>query len=215
MARSLGLASFRLALVSLLALTTPWVSPPTAGADGARIVVEIGSLRSDGGHVRGALFAGRGGWAEEGHEIATCRAAIHGQKSWNGVAILARSEPRVTQVGLPGFAPAGARLLSAEVDGLSFTSIYVPNGKSIDHADFPGKLAWLDGLIGRKTWVCGDRFTLCDIVLYCALDFGAGVGQELDSGLLNLNAWFARMLTRPSAHASLHPDGHAGGRRGV
>ena len=97
------------------------------------------------------------------------RAAIHGQKSWNGVAILARSEPRVTQVGLPGFAPAGARLLSAEVDGLSFTSIYVPNGKSIDHADFPGKLAWLDGLAAhlkgtcdqsRPAVVCGD-FNVC------------------------------------------------------
>jgi exodeoxyribonuclease-3 len=97
------------------------------------------------------------------------RAATHGQKSWNGVAILARTEPRVTQVGLPGFEPAGARLLAAEVDGLAFTTIYVPNGKSIDHADFPGKLAWLDGLAAhlsrtcdpsRPAVVCGD-FNVC------------------------------------------------------
>jgi exodeoxyribonuclease-3 len=97
------------------------------------------------------------------------RAAIHGQKSWNGVAILARSEPRVTQVGLPGFESAGARLLTAEVDGLSFTSVYVPNGKSIEHADFPAKLAWLDGLAAhlargcdpsRPAVVCGD-FNVC------------------------------------------------------
>jgi exodeoxyribonuclease-3 len=97
------------------------------------------------------------------------RAATHGQKSWNGVAILARAEPRVTQVGLPGFEAAGARLLTAEVDGLAFTSVYVPNGKSIDHADFPGKLAWLDGLAAhlrracdpsRPAVVCGD-FNVC------------------------------------------------------
>ncbi|MEQ8661746.1 MAG: glutathione S-transferase family protein [Gammaproteobacteria bacterium] len=77
------------------------------------------------------------------------------------------------------------------------------------------KLAWLDGLMGRRSWICGERFTLADIILYCALDFGEGVGQPLDSGLLNVNAWFARMMTRNSAHDSLHPDGAASGRRGV
>jgi len=77
------------------------------------------------------------------------------------------------------------------------------------------KLAWLDPLIGRKTWLCGESFTLNDILLFCALDFGAGVGQEIDPGLINVNAWFARVMTRPSAHSSLHPDGLAEGRRGV
>ena len=77
------------------------------------------------------------------------------------------------------------------------------------------KLAWLDGLMGRRSWICGERFTLADIILYCALDFGEGVGQSIDSGLLNVNAWFARMMTRNSAHDSLHPDGAASGRRGV
>jgi len=77
------------------------------------------------------------------------------------------------------------------------------------------RLAWLDPLLGRRTWICGERFTLADIVLFCALDFGAGVDQSIDPGLLNVNAWFARVMTRDSAHASLHPDGAASGRRGV
>ena len=73
-------------------------------------------------------------------------AAVHAQKGWNGVAVLSRNEPVVAQEGLPGFEEAGARLLTARVADLTFTSIYVPNGKSVAHDDFPRKLAWLDGL---------------------------------------------------------------------
>jgi glutathione S-transferase len=77
------------------------------------------------------------------------------------------------------------------------------------------RLAWLDGLIGRRSWLCGERFTLADIILFCALDFGEGAGQPLDAGLINVNAWFARVVTRDSAHVSLHPEGIASGRRGM
>src|ERR1700674_952390 len=35
------------------------------------------------------------------------------------------------------------------------------------------KLKWLDGLMGGKPFVAGSRFTIADIILYCALDFGA------------------------------------------
>ena len=72
--------------------------------------------------------------------------SVYGQKSWNGVAILGRKPASVSQRGLPGQEDFGARLLTAEVDGLSFTSVYVPNGKSVLHEDFPRKLAWLDAL---------------------------------------------------------------------
>jgi exodeoxyribonuclease-3 len=91
------------------------------------------------------------------------RAVFHGQKGWNGVAILARGEPVVTQRGLPGRESQGARLLTADVGGLSFTTVYVPNGKSTLHEDFPHKLAWLDALVAHcaaggsaPRIVCGD-----------------------------------------------------------
>ena len=74
------------------------------------------------------------------------RAECLGQKSWNGVAVLSRKPIRVTGRGLPGQDSLGARLLAVEVDGLSFTTVYVPNGKSVGHEDFPRKLAWLDAL---------------------------------------------------------------------
>lgn len=101
------------------------------------------------------------------------RAVTHGQKSWNGVAILAREEPRVTQQGLPGQEPLGARLLTAEVAGLCFTSVYCPNGKHVGHEDFPRKLAWLDALAQYlrdragstpPAVVCGD-FNVCPTAL--------------------------------------------------
>ncbi|NNL65697.1 MAG: exodeoxyribonuclease III [Myxococcales bacterium] len=99
------------------------------------------------------------------------RALVHGQKSWNGVAVLIREGivAEVVQQGLPGQDAFGARLLTAAIgsgdDAVSFTTVYVPNGKSVEHDDYPRKLAWLDALNGhladrhepaRPTVVCGD-----------------------------------------------------------
>lgn len=74
-------------------------------------------------------------------------------------------------------------------------------------------LAWLDALLDGKDYLAGDRFSLADIVLYCVLDFGAGVGQRIDPALQNVTAWFERVGKRPSAEASLHPAARAGGMR--
>jgi glutathione S-transferase len=76
------------------------------------------------------------------------------------------------------------------------------------------KLAWLDGLMPGRRFLAGDRFTIADVVLFVALDFGATVGQPLDPGLANLGAWMARVAGRPSAAASLHPQAGAVGMRG-
>jgi exodeoxyribonuclease-3 len=101
------------------------------------------------------------------------RAVVHGQKAWNGVAILSREPARVEQVGLPGEEEAGARLLTASVGPIAFTNVYVPNGKSVHHADYPRKLAWLASLHAhvaerhdpsRPHVVCGD-FNVCPTAL--------------------------------------------------
>ena len=78
---------------------------------------------------------------EAGYQVAT-----HGQKSWNGVAILSRRPFELTQRGLPGQNDFGARLISADIDGLDFTTVYCPNGKDVAHADYPRKLRWFDDL---------------------------------------------------------------------
>lgn len=98
--------------------------------------------------------------SELGYQVVT-----HGQKSWNGVAVLSREPAEVIQRGLPGQEEQGARLLSVQVAGLSFTTVYCPNGKSVDHPDYQRKLGWFDSLIAymrerqdasQPTVLCGD-----------------------------------------------------------
>lgn len=78
------------------------------------------------------------------------RALTHGQAQWNGVAVLVRKavdpSPEVVQAGLPGQEEQGARLLTVRAAGLSVTSVYVPNGKTLTHPDYQAKLAWLGAL---------------------------------------------------------------------
>jgi len=76
------------------------------------------------------------------------------------------------------------------------------------------KLKWLDKLLEGKDYVAGDRFTVADIILYCALDFGGSVNQPLDPSLKNVNAWFKRVGSRPSAKSSLHPASAKTGMKG-
>jgi exodeoxyribonuclease-3 len=71
---------------------------------------------------------------------------------WAGVAVLARepltlSEPHL---GLPGDpVPGEARWCEAEVAGIRFVSVYVPNGRTLDSPEFPRKLAFLDAMAAR------------------------------------------------------------------
>ncbi len=64
------------------------------------------------------------------------------------------------------------------------------------------RLAWLDGLMGDNEWVCGDRFTLADILLWCFLDFGASVGQPFDPANDWIRGWHQRVSARPAVEAS-------------
>jgi len=63
------------------------------------------------------------------------------------------------------------------------------------------KLAWLDGQIEGRAYICGDRLTLADIMLFAFLDFAAKVGQPLNQDLSTIPAWFDAMAARPSAAA--------------
>ncbi|MBH80237.1 MAG: exodeoxyribonuclease III [Gammaproteobacteria bacterium] len=92
------------------------------------------------------------------------QAVTHGQKAWNGVAVLSRLPLSVAQSGLPGQEEAGARLLTVNVaDQLEFTTVYCPNGKTLEHDDYEMKLAWFDALIefwnarnAERAVLCGD-----------------------------------------------------------
>ena len=60
------------------------------------------------------------------------------------------------------------------------------------------QLAKLDGLIEGREFVCGDRFTMADILLFAFLEFGGQVGQPLDPKCGNVQAWYERVAARPS-----------------
>jgi exodeoxyribonuclease-3 len=107
-------------------------------------------------------------FTELGYEVL-----MYGQKGWNGVAVASRLPMSLVTRGLPGEEDAGARLITANVDDLAFTTVYVPNGKDTDHADFPGKLAWLEALAAHMGADRTDSAVLCG-------DFNV-VHQHVDS----------------------------------
>jgi exodeoxyribonuclease-3 len=75
----------------------------------------------------------------------------HGQKSWNGIAILARGvEPIETRRGLAGDPEdSHSRYLEAAVDGLLVGCLYLPNGNPAPGPKFDYKLRWFDRLTAR------------------------------------------------------------------
>jgi len=63
------------------------------------------------------------------------------------------------------------------------------------------RLAWLNGQMSGKDYICGKRFTLADILLFGMVGFFAKVGQPIDPANANITAWFERVKARPSANA--------------
>jgi exodeoxyribonuclease-3 len=98
--------------------------------------------------------------ADRGYEVA-----VHGEATWNGVAILSKAGLEDVVLGLdgaPGFPHPEARALSATCDGIRVHSVYVPNGREPGSEHYEYKLAWLAALRDElsagpdATVVCGD-----------------------------------------------------------
>jgi exodeoxyribonuclease-3 len=96
-----------------------------------------------------------------GYEIA-----VHGEASWNGVAILSRVGLEEVEPGLPGgpgFPDQEARAVAATCGGVRVFSVYVPNGREPGSDHYEYKLAWLAALREavlaagpERALVCGD-----------------------------------------------------------
>ena len=63
------------------------------------------------------------------------------------------------------------------------------------------RITWLDGQIKDKQFICGDRFSLADIMFYCFLNFGTTVGQPLNEDNKNVVNLYNKIHSRPSASA--------------
>jgi exodeoxyribonuclease-3 len=76
-------------------------------------------------------------------ESAGYHSAYSGQKTYNGVAILARAPLEAVAAGIPGFGDEQKRVLSATVSGARIVCAYVPNGQSVESDKYRYKLDWL------------------------------------------------------------------------
>ena len=91
-------------------------------------------------------------------EAAGYRWVHDGQKTYNGVAILAREEPTAITRGIPGFADLQKRVIAADVGGVRVVSVYCPNGQSVGSEKYDYKLRWFAALAAwLATEMAGDR----------------------------------------------------------
>ena len=131
----------------------------------------------------------------EALEAAGWKAVTHGQKTYNGVAILSREEPADVEWGM-GDADTDpeARLIAATVKGVRVVSAYVPNGKEVGSEKWAYKLRWLGRL---QVWAASHLDSRRPAVL-CG-DFNIAPG---DRDVKNPEKWRETVLCHPDARAA-------------
>ncbi len=123
-------------------------------------------------------------------ERAGYGAIWHGQKSWNGVAILARDAmPLETRRGLPGDADGQSRYIEAAIGGLLVGCLYLPNGNPRPGPKFEYKLAWFQRLADYAR-----ELLELDVPIVLAGDFNV-MPTELD--VYNPERWIDDALFHP------------------
>ena len=148
-------------------------------------------------------------------EQAGYGAVWQGQKSWNGVAILARGkQPHLTRKGLPGDREdLQSRYIEAAVQGILIGCLYLPNGNPVPGPKFDYKLEWFKRLKGHAATLCK-----LDAPVILAGDYNV-MPTELD--VYKPERWLKDALFRPEvrdafkrlegqgwtdAMRTLHPD---------
>lgn len=86
------------------------------------------------------------GFPRDALEAAGYACAVHGQKTYNGVAILSRSPLRDVATGIPGLADDQRRVIAASIGDLRVVSVYCPNGQSVGSEKYEYKLRWFAAL---------------------------------------------------------------------
>ncbi len=132
----------------------------------------------------------------EAFEAAGYRAGVHGQRTYNGVAILSRAPLSDVSAGLRDDAddPA-ARLIEARVKGIRILSAYVPNGGEVGSDKFVYKLAWLDRLLAYLE----QHARSAEPLILCG---DLNVAPE-DRDVARPDEWKDTVLCHPDARAAL------------
>lgn len=122
----------------------------------------------------------------------------HGQKSWNGVAILARnSQPEEIRRELPGDAgDAQSRYIEARVGGIMVGCLYLPNGNPAPGPKFDYKLRWIERFTAHTAGLLAEN-----IPVVLAGDFNI-IPSELD--VYKPERWLEDALFRPEVRSAFH-----------
>ena len=168
------------------------------------------------------LKAEQGQFPANALRAAGYEAVWQGERSWNGVAILARKHaPILTRASLPGNPKDHqARYIEAAVQGVLVTSIYLPNGNPQPGPKFDYKLAWFERLIahaaellasGVPVVLAGDYNvvpTPQDIYPTRSLDDNALIQPKAGKPLRV--CWHKAGLTRCGDYIRMDRSGHSG-----
>ena len=129
-------------------------------------------------------------------EKAGYRAVFHGQKTWNGVAILSRkSDPVLTRIELPGDdGDRESRYIEAAVSGVIVACIYAPNGNPQPGPKFDYKLDWL-----RRLRLHAARLLRQDLPVVLAGDYNVAP-TALD--IYPTRSWDKDALIQPKSRAA-------------
>ena len=152
-------------------------------------------------------------------EVAICqagyRAIWHGQKSWNGVAILSRvGAPHETRRGLPGDPDdVHSRYIEAAVSGIVIGGLYLPNGNPRPGPKFEYKLGWFERLITHAAELIGSGLPVILAGDFNVMPTELDVYKPerwLDDALFapEVRAAYARLLKQgwTDALRTMHPD---------
>ncbi len=121
-------------------------------------------------------------------------ATVHGQKTWNGVAILSRAPATDVCTTFNDFIDPQSRLLAVTLNDVRVIDVYIPNGESVDSEKYQYKLEWLRHL---------DLFLTAELKKYTRLvivgDFNiAPEARDVD----NPAAWEGKVLCSPPERAA-------------
>lgn len=123
------------------------------------------------------------------------KAAVSGQKTYNGVATLSRSQPEDPVTDFPGFDDPQRRILATTVDGLRIVNLYVPNGQAVGSDKYEYKLRWLEALrnyLGKELEKYEDLVVLGDFNIAPA-----------DEDVYDPEKWGGEVLCSPAERAAL------------
>ena len=122
-------------------------------------------------------------------------AVWHGQKTFNGVALLAREPIAEVARGMPGYPDPQSRVIAGTVQGVRIVDVYVPNGQTVGSDKYAYKLDWFAAL---KSYLAAElaRWPLLAVV-------GDYNVAPTDRDVHDPQAWVGQVLVSPAERAAL------------